>query len=193
MKPATNSAKALSPLALMRRALTRGFRRNERGAVAVEFALLALPFFAIIGAIMETSFFFLSSQLLDSAVDTSARLLRTGQAQTQDFTITDFRDSICDGLFGLFTCEKLHIKVEKIGHFVDANFSYPLDVDPLSGETSWNAEDVYSPGSGRDIIVVRVFYKWPTTLDILGFNLSNAGTGYRLMASARVFMNEPFS
>jgi Flp pilus assembly protein TadG len=39
----------------------RAFARNADGAVAVEFALLALPFFAIIGAILQTSVVFLST------------------------------------------------------------------------------------------------------------------------------------
>ncbi len=65
------------------------FRRDEKGVTAVEFGLLSLPFFAIIGAILETSLIFMASQILDSAVNDSARLIRTGQAQAANFTSTE--------------------------------------------------------------------------------------------------------
>lgn len=194
MKPTTTiTGKALSPARLMARALTRGFRRNERGAVAVEFGLLALPFFAIIGAILETSFFFLSSQLLDSAVDNSARLVRTGQAQSQeDYTVDNFRTAICDRLYGLFDCDQLKIQVKTVASFSTASFSSPLDPDTLDWTEEWKGTETYQPGEGSQIVTLRVYYKWPTMLDILGFNLSNAGEGYRMMAAVRVFKNEPF-
>jgi Flp pilus assembly protein TadG len=45
----------------------RGFARDESGVTAIEFGLLALPFFSILGAILETSLVFLSGQVLESA------------------------------------------------------------------------------------------------------------------------------
>ena len=189
---------SLSPLALAWRGFARAVRRDEHGAVAIEFGLLALPFFAMIGAIMETAFYFMASQLLDSAVDHSVRLLRTGQAQTQAYTADTFRGTICDRLFDMFDCsaDKLKIDVKTISSFSAADFSYPLQLstDPDHvGELIWKSNfNNYLPGSGSQIVSVKVYYKWPTLLDFLGFNLSNAGAGYRLMASVRVFRNEPF-
>lgn len=196
MKPDSKPNTALHPAALVRRACARPFARNQHGAVAVEFALLALPFFAIIGAILETSIFFLSSQILDSAVDNSVRLLRTGQAQTQNYTIDTFRTSICDRLYGMFDCDenskKLHIEVDTTTSFANANFGYPLETDSETGEVDWTDTEIYTPGIGSEIVTVRVYYKWPIVLDIMGFNLSNTGDGHRLMAAVRVFKNEPF-
>lgn len=194
MKPDRSTRTALSPVALIWRRFARPFRRNERGAVAIEFGLLAVPFFAIIGAIMETAFFFMASQILDGSVDHSVRLLRTGQVQTQSYTASMFRTSICDGLMGMFDCDQLKIDVQTVSDFASADFSYPLEPDTNNaGQTVWKAKyESFIPGNGGDIVTVRVYYKWHTLLDFLGFNLSNAGTGYRLMASVRVFENEPF-
>lgn len=192
MKPVLRNRGQMSPAALLRRAFARGFRRDENGAVAIEFALLALPFFAIISAILETAFFFLSAQIFDAAVDNSVRLLRTGQAQTQSYTIATYRNAICDRLFGLFDCSKLHIAVNTVASFSAANFSYPLAEDLLTGDFEWKDTEVYTPGEGSQIVTVKVYYKWPTIVDLMGFNLSNAGEGYRLMAAVRVFRNEPF-
>lgn len=193
MKPDQFSIPAPTPAALIRRAFRRGFSRNERGAVAVEFALLALPFFAIIGAILETAFFFLASQILDSAVDTSVRLLRTGQAQSVNLTASGFRANICDRLFNLFTCSELKIEVKTTTSFSAATFAAPLSWNATNPEaTDWTIAEAYTPGEGSQYVTVRVYYKWPTILDLMGFNLANAGTGYRLMAAVRVFRNEPF-
>ncbi len=190
MKPEVKSKAAISPLALMRRRIGRAFGRDERGAVAVEFGILALPFFAIIAAIMETAFFFLGSEILDSAVDTSVRLLRTGQAQSQGLTADQFERTICDRLYNLFDCDRLQIDVKTITNFASASFSAPLGED--FEWTDFEATKVYEPGDGSQIVSVRVYYKWPTLVDFFGFNLSNAGPGYRLMAAVRVFRNEPF-
>ncbi len=196
MIPEVKSKTAVSPIALMRRRAGRFFGRDQHGAVAIEFGLLALPFFVIIGAIMETAFFFLASEILDSSVDSSVRLLRTGQAQTQNYTADQFRDTICDGLYNLFPeCKgensKLKVEVETITNFASMSFAPPLD-DEFEWSGDFKDTIIYKPGVGSDVVSVRVYYKWPTLLDFFGFNLSNAGPGYRLMASVRVFKNEPF-
>ena len=59
----------------------RGFRRDERGTTAIEFGILGMPFFALLAAILETSYVFLAGQILDTAVQDSARFIRTGQVQ----------------------------------------------------------------------------------------------------------------
>lgn len=182
---------AISPNALVRRSVGRAFGHDQRGAVAVEFGLLALPFFAIIAAIMETAFFFLASEILDSAVDSSVRLLRTGQAQSQGLTADQFEYTICDRLYNLFDCDKLQIDVRTVTNFASASFSLPLG-DDFEWSTDFEDTKLYEPGYGSQIVSVRVYYKWPTLLDFFGFNLSNAGPGHRLMASVRVFKNEPF-
>ena len=57
----------------------RLFMRDETGVTAVEFAILALPFFSIIVAIMETSVILLAGAILDSAVQDTSRVIRTGR------------------------------------------------------------------------------------------------------------------
>lgn len=179
---------ALSPAGLARRHIGRALVRDDRGAVAIEFGLLSLPFFAIIAAILETALVFLGSQVLDSAVDYSVRLVRTGQAQSAGYTVSEFRNSICDRLYGLFDCSKLQINVQTVSNFASASFSYPLDPKTYD----WVNAQSFVPGTGSQIVTVKVYYKWPTFLNIMGFNLANAGSNARLMAAVRVFRNEPF-
>ncbi|MHA6689894.1 TadE/TadG family type IV pilus assembly protein [Devosia sp. A449] len=173
----------------------RDFLRNEAGATAVEVGLLALPFFAILGAILETSVVFLSGQVLDSAVHDVSRLLRTGQAQNAKYTLTDFRKGVCDRLFGLYSdCDGLHIEVQTLSSFAAADIKPPIDPNCDKPECDkWTRDEVYAPGMGKEITVVQVYYKWPVILNLAGMNLADRPGGKRLMGAVAVFSNEPFS
>lgn len=177
----------------------RSFRGDERAAVAVEFALLALPFFTIIAAILETALVFFAGQVLESAVHDSSRLLRTGQAQNAGFEAADYRAAICDGLYGLFDCNsgRMLVKVEVLDGFSDASavIAPPIGAacrtDPDA--CSWTTTETYDAGVGSDIVIVQAYYKWPTMVDLPWFNLANQAGGDRLLSGIRVFRNEPFS
>lgn len=174
----------------LRFARLAAFVREDRGATAIEFALLGVPFFALIGAILETAIIFLASQMLDAAVEDSSRLIRTGQAQTANYTVDNFRTAICSELYGLFNCSNLMIKVNTVTNFASATApASPLDpTDP----SKWTLVPAFSPGIGNNVVMVQVYYKWPVTLRLGGFNLATNSDGTRLMGSVRVFANEPF-
>lgn len=167
-----------------------GLARDERGATAVEFGLLALPFFTLIAAILETAIVFLASQVLDSAVQDSARLIRTGQAQFSSYTGQMYKDAVCDRLFGLFDCTDLKIKVSELSDFATATTADEV-VDPDTGE--WTLVEDYNGGDGSSIMLVEAYYKWPTFLNILGLNFASMPDGTVLLGGVRVFRNEPYS
>ncbi len=181
----------------------RGFARDEKGAVAVEFALLALPFFAIIFAILETSLVFFAGQILDSAVQDASRKVRTGQAQTaaEVWEGEDFRAAVCDGLYSMFDCTKLGISVEVVSTFADAVIVTPVSEECAAGiveeeeeevDCDWTMEEEFLPGGGSEIVIVQAHYKWPTMIDLPGVNFATLGDGTRLLSAVRVFKNEPF-
>jgi Flp pilus assembly protein TadG len=184
----------------------RAFVRDERGVTAVEFGLLALPFFSILGAILETSVVFLSSQVLESAVQDTSRLIRTGQAQGAAMTLANFKSSICDRVFGLFRdCDGLHVEVKVVSAFSNVDVTAPVNwtcAVPAPGQTEaqasaacaqWTRPETYTPGSGSNIVVVQVYYKWPVIVPFGGLGLSNLPDGRRVMGAATVFRNEPFT
>src|SRR5437016_14496034 len=79
--------------------------RREDGAAAVGLRLVAAPFLALTFAIMETAIVFFASQTLETAVADSARLIMTGQAQTQGLTQSSFKDAVCARVFAVFNCQ----------------------------------------------------------------------------------------
>lgn len=179
----------------------RAFGRDERGVTVIEFAFLAVPFFTIIAAILETSLIFLAGQVLDSAVQDSARLIRTGQAQTRSptpYSADDFRNAICAGLYNMFDCSKdkdrLRVSVTVLTDFSAASLGYPLKTggDCKKDKCDWTLADAYAPGKGGSVVLVQAYYKWPTVVNLPGFNWQTLPDGTRLLGASRVFRNEPF-
>lgn len=169
--------------------LTR-FARDESAVTAIEVGLLGLPFFAIIGAILETSIVFLAGQVLDSAVYDATRQIRTGQATA--YSLSQFEDLVCDKLFGLFSnCHALQIRVTPVSNFADATVLPPLS-NNCTPNCTWNWNELYDPGRGSSTMIVQVYYRWPLILPMASFAPNDQPDGTRLLGSVQVFRNEPF-
>lgn len=176
----------------------RAFARDERGTTAIEFGILALPFFMIVGATLETAVVFLSSQVLDSAVQDVSRLVRTGQIREMGINSTaTFKAGVCDRLYGLFSnCSGLHVEVKVVTDFASATVSPPIDVAACTSDKTkcaWSRPESFSPGQGSAIVVVQVYYKWPVVVGVGGYTLGNLSDGTRLIGGTAVLRNEPFT
>jgi Flp pilus assembly protein TadG len=166
----------------------RRFARREDGVAAVEFAIVAAPFLALMFAIMETALVFFASQTLETAVADSARLIMTGQAQTQSFSQAQFKSAVCAKVGGLFDCAGgLKVDVKTYSSFGSVDNSKPLDAN---GNLKTNFG--YQPGGPGEIVVVRLMYEWPVYASLLGFNLGNMAGNKRLIMATAAFRNEPY-
>jgi hypothetical protein len=160
--------------------------RQQEGAAAVEFGLVASPFLLMLFAIMETSIVFFAGQTLETAAADSARLIMTGQAQTQSMSNTDFKNEVCKKIYGLFKCDaSVYVDVRKFPSFDAVVLPKPLDengkfVDAMS----------YQPGEPGEIVAVRLFYQWPVYIPSI--QLSDMADGKRLLAATAIFRNEPY-
>jgi len=174
---------------LRRVAAVHRILRREDGAAAIEFGLVAAPFLALVFAIMETSLVFFAGQTLETAAADSARLIMTGQAQTQGMDQTTFKNAVCSKIHGLFDCNGgVYIDVKTYTSFSNINITNPLDAN---GNLQTNF--VYQPGGPGDIVVMRLIYKWPVYVSLLGLNgLSNMSGSNRLLVSTVAFRNEPY-
>lgn len=173
----------------LRRLVVR-FGRKDDGAAAVEFAIVAVPFFAILFAIIELAFVFWAGQVLETAVHDTSRLVMTGQAQKQNFDQTKFRQELCARVFGLFNCNTgMIIDVRTSGAFASANLGKPAyKPDGSIDDTGFQ----FQTGGPGDIVVVRVMYEWPLILRTFGLDLADMPSGKRLLMSAVAFRNEPY-
>ena len=168
----------------------RSLIRSESGATAVEFALVAAPFIALLIAILQTMVVFFAQRLLDEVVSQASRTIQTGQAQTSGLTQSQFASWICQKTVILFTCANYMVNVQSYGSFSSASTTTPtLTFDSNGNVTNtWN----YGLGNPGDIVVVQVLYQWPIVFGPLGFNLSNLANGNRLLVSSNVFKREPY-
>lgn len=161
--------------------------RQEDGAAAVEFAMVAAPFLAMMFAIIETAIVFFAGQALETAAADSARLIMTGQAQNAGYDKTKYKEAVCTKIYGLFNCNAgLHVDVKSYTNFASVPLAKPITNGVMDTNTS------YSPGAPGDIVVVKLMYQWPVYVSLLGLNLSDLSGGKRLLMSTVAFRNEPY-
>ncbi|RZA23118.1 MAG: pilus assembly protein, partial [Proteobacteria bacterium] len=60
----------------------RRLRADQKGSAAIEFALIAPVFFALLMGIIEGGLVYVSQATLQNGVSEMSRLVRTGQAQS---------------------------------------------------------------------------------------------------------------
>lgn len=164
------------------------FIRHQNGSVAVEFAMIALPFFLFIFALIETALIIFSSIGLDMALGEASRQIRTGQVQAAGLTREQFHQLVCDGAPGYFDCsDKLKVDVRRFDNFSNTDFVSPTDVNG-----SLILDFSFDPGGPSDIILARAFYVWNISSPI-GVGLANMEGNNRLLASSAAFRNEPYN
>jgi Flp pilus assembly protein TadG len=167
----------------------RRFRGNRRGSAAVEFALVAPLFFALLFAIIESAIMFFANQALESVAQNSARMIMTGQVQGNGWsTAALFKpNAVCNQTLVLFTCPNIYIDVQSYPTFASVNLASPID--PTG---NFVVPTNFSPGGPGDIVVVRLYYQWQLFVTGLGYNISNMTGSKRLLAATVAFRNEPY-
>lgn len=169
----------------------RSFARDTRGATAIEFAILAPIFFAILAAILQTSIQYFAAQVLESAVQDTSRTIRVGQVQREGWTVADYKKNVCGRLFGFFgDCADLRVNVRQIDDFKSATYSIPLD-QSCKQDCKWTEDDVWTPGVASSVVLVQVFYRYPSIVPV-PFVTNDLPDGRRLLGAATIFRNEPF-
>ena len=183
-----------SPIVLLP-ALSKAVRRfsnNRRGSAAVEFALVAPMFFALIFAILETALYFFAGQVLEIGTQDTARLLFTNQAQGV-MSQQQFHDNLCNRISVLMSCSSLYVDVKSFSSFT-AITSSDL-ADPIDSSGNFVNNFTYQSSNPGDTVVVRAFYQWPLFVTGLGYNIANIGRGTssssRLLTATAAFRVEP--
>ena len=203
-----SSADTRSPLARLMRPFAR-FKRDDRGATAVEFAMVSVPFLGLLFAIFETAFVFFTTEGLEAATSDAARFIMTGQATAGSYSgATDFRDKVI--------CNPTAPRVRILPSFIDCSqLIVDVSTNGSSGSTSFTSADMsksfytnpstkYCPGGSSDIVIVRIVYPMPAFLTILTIQslgkvvattdgLTNYGGGLKhMLMGTAAFRNEPF-
>jgi Flp pilus assembly protein TadG len=161
-----------------------------QGTTAVEFALIAPVFLALIIAIFQVTIFLFAQQTLQSAAVAAGRLIMTGQVQNGNVTQSQFAADVCPMISALFTCANLMINVQNYSNFSGASTGAPTLTYNSNGTVSntWS----YSPGNPGQVMVVQLIYQWPIVSGPFGYVLKNLGNGYTEMMAVTAFRVEPY-
>ncbi|MEM7662522.1 MAG: TadE/TadG family type IV pilus assembly protein [Pseudomonadota bacterium] len=163
---------------------------DKRGVAAVEFAMVAIPFFFLLMGIFEIALLFAVSTALDNGISEASRAIRTGEFQNSGGSQATFRTAVCSELLGMLPCdENLYIDVRTFDSFGNSDDNAPIDPDTQELDTSNFA---FNPGGRDQVVVARVFYEWELITPGLTAPLSNLAGNKRLIRSTTAFRNEPF-
>lgn len=160
------------------------FQRGESGASAVEFALIAAPFFALISLVFETAAMLFTDISLQNGVNQTARLIRTGQVQTQGISETRFRQILCDNVAFYVDCAKVRLYVTKSA---SPSFSNRTNVMVATEDTPQRWE----VGAASEWTLVQVSYDWKLFIPKISM-LGNIDGGTRRIVAGALFRNEPY-
>lgn len=167
--------------------LLRRFRDNRTGASAVEFAIVAPLFLALLFAIIETALMFFAGQVLETMTQDAARMILTGQAQTANYQQADFKTYVCNQIPALFSCANLIVSVQSFSSASSASYMSLFDA-------SCNVPTLsYSPGGPGDTVLVQVAYKWQLFVTGFGYNIADCPNGQKKLVASAAFRNEPYS
>jgi Flp pilus assembly protein TadG len=162
---------------------------SRRGATAVEFAIVALPFFGLLFSILELGMMFMAATTLEAATVTAARQIRTGQVQAgASNTTAGFKTMICNNMSWITTSDcqaNMSLDVRTYPSFSAVAVTTPVKngaIDPT--------QLTYDSGASCDVVLVRVYYPWRLITPLLEPGIPNLGPDKRLLTTAVAFRNE---
>ena len=187
---------ATHPFRRAHRFLAR-FGSARRGATAVEFAFVALPFLTLLFAVLELGMVFLVSTTLQNAADAAGRQIRTGELQNSGGTRATFKAAICADMawLGSDCASNLTVDVQTYDNFdalmtTDASGNRVLPEPTVTNGVV--QEGAWEPGDAEDIVLVRAYYSWTLFTPLLNSGLKNLGDNKRLISTTVAFRNEPW-
>jgi len=145
----------------------RGLVRDRRCSVPVEFAILAIPFFAMMLGLMEMGYDLFVQAALDTVVQEAAREIQVGKfvgyrGETSDALKNDI---ICPNLHGLLYCPNVTVGVEPLPAGDDYYTARDLITYTEAAGTTANGittgGQVCTGGAGQ-MMLLAVWYNGPT-------------------------------
>ena len=165
---------------------------DARGSAAVEFAMLGLPFLAMLGVMLQAGLHILTQQSLDDAVDKAARALFTGEFQTEaDGTppADRMRALICRSI-QFVSCADLKLNVTSSTAFASASQSQPYDANTKNWNSAFGKTFVCPTGDA--VVSITAAVPAPLYFSLLMPSGQAMPGGRQLLVSTAIFRSEPY-
>ena len=180
--------------AALARRTGRWLRRGSRGIVALEFAIISVPFFVIFLGTMEMAYDLYVQSELDNAVNIAARSVQVGNAKggagvkSSQF-VTQY---VCPNLSSALDCSLLTVGVTPVAKGQNY-YTSPVDLSVTAETNAANGTGVNSCAGGRMMALVA-WYNGPTFVGLLvpSFATQWNGQTVHLTAASAGFVNEFF-
>jgi Flp pilus assembly protein TadG len=126
---------------------------DTRGVTAVEFAMVVVPFVALIVLAMEMALVFWIGATLDNALQNSMRQLYVGSASTSGGSlVSTIHREICEGAQGLVNCQNLKVDVAAHSAFGEVKVVSPVDPDTREWRANFGGQHG-CPARGSVVVV----------------------------------------
>lgn len=187
-------------------------RRHEDGTTAIEFAIVAVPFFMFIFGLMAVSTYFFMMTSLEKGMDQASRLIRTGQAQTDGMTVKDFKNTVClkansksapttdeakkdpASYSGWVKCSDVQVFVQTFPSWDAVVPSNCVNNSQAVVSTAKDSDPIADyAGESNAIVLVTTCYKWKFAGKIPYIDLGQMSDGSMMMQSATAFRTEPYA
>jgi hypothetical protein len=173
-----------------------GWLRNDEGVAAVEFAIVALPFFLFIFGIIGFGLYFLASTSLEYGAESAARKVRTGEANKGEMTVGEFKQLVCDAAGTYINCSKLAVLVQHAATWSGvAPQSCTDDKGGMVGSTGDPGESISKyAGGASEVVLVTLCYKWDLadSFKFLKMGSGPDGSGPAIIQASTAFKTEPW-
>lgn len=167
--------------------LLRSLSKDRKGSAAIEFAILALPFFVVIFAIAEIAVMYFVDSGLDAALHKAVRSVRVGVASNGNWDSKKFKDVVCGELSFSFGCAtKLKVRATVI-----TNMASITKINPITGGSLAITED-FNLGVSGSYVLVQAYLPWNPTFKLYAVSSARLADGSYLLGSAELIKNEPF-
>ena len=180
----------------MRLRRAKGFWRADKGAAAVEFALVATPFFALLFGVIELGLVLMAQVDLENAMGAATREIRTGLTQSASTTAlqsiqnTNFAIEVCKNMLWMVSDCESNIQVDVRTYASFGAITMNSATTDQAAIAAGNKQ--FQTGGPGSIVVVRAYYTWP--LFVPGLNTALQRVGNRtLLTSVTSFETEPFT
>lgn len=170
----------------------RRWIKKDDGVVAVEFALIALPFFLMLLGLIEISLYFASGVVLEGSANDAARTVRTGQAQLSSNPENIFKTALCGKIGILIKCNDVQYEVIHItgDQFSSANAAAYQPKYDANGRLIPSG---FSTGNSNDVVLIRAYYQYHFLTPFLGAMITgSASKDWSPIMSTVVVKAEPY-
>ena len=173
-----------------------GWLRNDEGVAAIEFAIVALPFFLFVFSIIGIGLYFLASTSLEYGAESAARKVRTGEADKGDMTVGEFKQLVCDAAGTYINCSKLAVLVQHAATWGGVVPQSCTDSNGgMVGSTGAPGEAISKyAGGASEVVLVTLCYQWElaNSFKFLKLGSGSDGSGPAIIQASTAFKTEPW-